>query len=85
WSGHLADSTKDRAVLDRAAAAQRTYAADLLARRPELGLVVLAHTHRAQLDLRPDGRAYLNPGAFLDGGRYAVVTDGAVTLERFGD
>jgi UDP-2,3-diacylglucosamine hydrolase len=84
-SGPLADSTKDRAVLDRAAAAQRRFAADLLARRPELGLVVLAHTHRAQLDVLPDGRAYLNPGAFLDGGRYAVVTAGEVALKMFPD
>jgi UDP-2,3-diacylglucosamine hydrolase len=82
-SGHLADSTKDRAVLDRAAAAQRRYATDLLVRRPELGLVVLAHTHRPQLDVLPDGRAYLNPGAFLDGGRYAVVTSAAIALQQF--
>ncbi len=82
-SGHLADSTKDRAVLDRAAAAQRRYATELLGRRTELGLVILAHTHRAQLDVLPDGRAYLNPGAFLDGGRYAVVTSRGVELHQF--
>jgi UDP-2,3-diacylglucosamine hydrolase len=83
-SGTLADSTKDKAVLDRAEAAQAAYAKTLLERRPELSLVVMAHTHRPRLELLPDGRAYLNPGAFLDGGRYAVVTPEGVTLQVFG-
>jgi UDP-2,3-diacylglucosamine hydrolase len=82
-SGTLADSTKDAAVLDRAEAAQAAYAQALLARRPELSLVVMAHTHRARLEVLPDGRAYLNPGAFLDRGRYAVVGPAGVTLETF--
>jgi UDP-2,3-diacylglucosamine hydrolase len=82
-SGTLADSTKDKAVLDRAETAQAAYARDLLGRRPDLSLVVMAHTHRARLDRLPDGRAYVNPGAFLDGGRYAVVTPDAVELKTF--
>jgi UDP-2,3-diacylglucosamine hydrolase len=82
-SGTLADSTKDRTVLDRAAEAQRAWACDLLRRRPELRLVVLAHTHRPRLETLPDGRAYLNPGAFLDGGRYAVVSAGGIELRQF--
>ena len=82
-SGTLADSTKDRAVLDRAAAAQERWANDLLDRRPDLSLVVLAHTHRPRLVVRPDGRTYLNPGAFLDGGRYAVITEQGVELLQF--
>jgi UDP-2,3-diacylglucosamine hydrolase len=84
FSRHLADNTKDRAVLDRASAAQRQWAARLLERRPELSLVIMAHTHRPVVDTRPDGRAYLNPGAFLDGGRYAVVTRDGVELKQFG-
>lgn len=82
-SGRLADTTRDRAVLDRAALAQAQLARDMLARRPELGLVILAHTHRPALEQLPQGRAYLNPGAFLDGYRYAVVTPDAVTLHTF--
>jgi len=35
------------------------------------------------MDQLPDGRAYLNPGAFLDGGRYAVVTPDGVELKQF--
>ena len=84
FSRHLADNTRDRVVLDRASAAQRKWAADLLTRRPDLSLVIMAHTHRPVLDTLPDGRAYLNPGAFLDGGRYAVVTRDAVELKQFG-
>ena len=82
-SRHLADSTRDRAVLDRAARAQAEYAKALLKRRPELQLVILAHTHRPRLEQLPDGRAYLNPGAWLDGYRYAVVTSDAVELKTF--
>jgi UDP-2,3-diacylglucosamine hydrolase len=82
-SGTLADSTKDKAVLDRAEAAQAAYAQALLERRPELSLVVMAHTHRARLEQVESGRAYVNPGAFLDGGRYAVVTADAVELKSF--
>lgn len=82
-SGHLADSTRDRAVLDRAATAQRQWAVELLRRRPDVGLVIMAHTHRPVVETLPDGRVYLNPGAFLDGGRYAVVTNDRVELRQF--
>jgi UDP-2,3-diacylglucosamine pyrophosphatase LpxH len=45
--------------------------------------VIMAHTHRPVVDRLPDGRTYVNPGAFLDGGRYAVVTAGGVELKQF--
>ena len=83
FSRHLADNTKDRAVLDRAAAAQRKWAADFLQRHPAVQLVIMAHTHRPVVERLPDGRIYLNPGAFLDGGRYAVITPEAVELKQF--
>jgi len=88
WIAHqlskkLADNTRDKAVLDRAAQAQAQFAHDLLARRADLGLVILAHTHRPALAELPNGRAYLNPGAFLDGGRYAVVTRDSIELKAF--
>jgi UDP-2,3-diacylglucosamine hydrolase len=88
WIAHklsrrLADNTRDRAVLDRAERAQAAFATDLLARRPDLGLVILAHTHRPALAELANGRAYLNPGAFLDGFRYAVVTKESVVLKAF--
>jgi predicted phosphodiesterase len=71
-------------VLDRAAAAQRQWAAEFLARRPDVDFVIMAHTHRPVVERQPDGRSYLNPGAFLDGGRYGVITkDGVVELKQF--
>ena len=82
-SGKLGDVTRDRAVLDRAALAQARFAQELLARRSDLSLVILAHTHRPALAALPQGRAYLNPGAWLDGFRFAVVTQDAITLEQF--
>lgn len=88
WIAHqlsrkLADNTRDRAVLDRAERAQAAYAEQLLARRPDLQLVILAHTHRPALAQLPNGRAYLNPGAFLDGFKYAIVTEDDVMLRTF--
>ena len=83
FSRHLADNTKDRAVLDRAAVAQREWAADFLVQHPEVDLVIMAHTHRPVVHRLPDGRTYLNPGAFLDGGRYAVITRDNVELKQF--
>jgi UDP-2,3-diacylglucosamine hydrolase len=88
WVAHtlsrrLADQTRDRAVLDRAERAQAQYAEELLGRRPDLNLAILAHTHRPALIQLPNGRAYLNPGAFLDGGRYALVTPDRVELKTF--
>jgi UDP-2,3-diacylglucosamine hydrolase len=82
-SGRLADHTRDRAVLDRAARAQAQYASELLKRRPDLDLVILSHTHRPALQQLPDRRWYLNPGAWLDGYRYAVVTAETVELKQF--
>ncbi len=82
-SGRLADATRDAAVLDRAAAAQRAWAEARLAADPELGLLVLGHTHRPALTEPAPGRHYLNPGAWLDGLRYAVATDRAIELRQF--
>ena len=88
WIAHqlsrkLADTTRDRAVLDRAERAQARYAEELLARRPDLQLAILAHTHRPAIAELPNGRAYVNPGAFLDGGRYAMVTRDGIELQTF--
>ena len=83
FSRHLADNTKDRAVLDRAAAAQRRWAADFLTAHPSIALVIMAHTHRPVVDRMADGRIYVNPGAFLDGGRYAEITAAGVELKQF--
>lgn len=69
--------------LERAAAAQRTAARALLAQRPDLAMVVMGHTHRPVIEPCGEGRWYVNPGAWLDGFRYARVTRDGPALARF--
>lgn len=82
-SGRLADTTRDAAVLDRAARAQEAWAATHLERHPEIGLLVMGHTHRPAVTEPHPGRRYLNPGAWLDGLRYAVAGPEGVELRAY--
>jgi UDP-2,3-diacylglucosamine pyrophosphatase LpxH len=82
-SGKLADSTRDAAVLDRAAAAQAAWAEAYLAAHPALGLLIMGHTHRPALREAGPGRWYLNPGAWLDGLKYAIVNQQGPRLHIF--
>jgi len=83
WSGRLADSNKDRAVLDAAAARQREWAERRLRSAPDVTLLAMGHTHRpAAAELFP-GQWYVNPGAWMDGLCYATASAGSVELKRF--
>ena len=82
-SPHLGDHTPDDARLGVAAARQAEWAARLLAAEPELGLLVMGHTHRPALASPVPGRQYLNPGAWFDGFRYAVATERGAELRTF--
>lgn len=81
--GHLGDSNASAAVLDAAARRQQAWAAERLRAEPELTLLVMGHTHRPALEEPLPGRRYLNPGAFLDGYRYAVATRDGAELRQF--
>ena len=83
-SGKLADSTRDAAVLDRAAAAQAAWADARMREEPSLGLLIMGHTHRTALREVAPQRWYLNPGAWLDGLKYAVAGNRSVELKTFG-
>ncbi len=83
FSGHLADATRESAVLDAAAARQLRWAEQRLAAEAEISLLVMGHTHRPALTEPQPGRRYLNPGAWCDGLRYAVATDQGVELSQF--
>lgn len=83
-SGVLGDTTRDPAVLDRAAERQREWALARLAEEPALGLVAMGHTHRPAVAESGPGRLYINPGPWCDGRRYAVVGEGRAALEVFG-
>ena len=80
----LGDHTIDETKLARAATRQREWAERLLANEPQVGLLVMAHTHRAVLSTSATGRQYLNPGAWFDGFRYAVATEWGAELCEFG-
>jgi UDP-2,3-diacylglucosamine hydrolase len=82
-SNGLGYSERDPAVMDRAAQRQREWAEARLAEDPTLGLVVMGHTHRPALSEPSPGRQYLNPGAWLDGYRFAVATESGAELRRF--
>jgi len=81
-SGALGDTTRDPAVLDRAAAQQREWALARLTQEPGLGLVAMGHTHRPAVAEAGSG-LYVNPGPWCEGRRYAVVTEGSATLMTF--
>jgi len=82
-SGVLGDTTRDPAMLDRAAERQRAWALGRLAEEPALSLVAMGHTHRPALAEAAAGRFYLNPGPWCDGRHYAIVGGGRATLETF--
>lgn len=82
-STRLADATRDAAILDRAAAQQLAWAAEQAAAEPTLGLIVMGHTHRPAVHRLPSGAWYVNPGAWLDGCRFAVVTAEGVELKSW--
>lgn len=83
FSGLLGGRTRDPSVIDRAAAAQEAWARALLGARRDLELVVLGHTHRPVLASVPERRWYLNPGAWMDGFRYAVITERGPELASY--
>lgn len=70
-------------IADAAAIRQHTVAQKLLSEEPELGAVVMGHTHRAAVHEVAPGRWYLNPGAWLDGHRYGLLDGTSATLHRF--
>jgi UDP-2,3-diacylglucosamine hydrolase len=82
-SPRLGDHAHDPAEVAAAGARQRAWAARLLEREPDIGLVVMGHTHHATLTAEASGRQYLNPGAWFDGFRYAVATEGDAELRQF--
>ena len=79
-SHRLADAARHDAVLLEASKRQAAWAGRRLAGDPTVDLLVLGHTHRpTSRELEP-GRHYLNPGAWIDGQRYAVVTPAGIEL-----
>jgi len=82
-SGHLGDTTRDPLLIARAAERQRAWAEALLSSDPDLAIVVMGHTHQPVVSQPSPGRFYLNPGAWFDGWRYAIVEPELATLHQF--
>ncbi len=82
-SGRLGSRRDDEETARRAVAAQAQYAARIMEERPELDVIVLGHTHRPVLELCGERRWYLNPGAWMDGYRYAVISRDGPELRSF--
>ena len=84
-SPHLAGKQRSERELAAASDAQQAFAATVLQEWADVRVVVLAHTHvQAARELEPR-RWYVNPGAWHDGGYYAVLTREGPTLHRFGE
>lgn len=79
----LGDKGHGEAAARAAAARQEAWARRALEDDDSVDLVAMGHTHRAALTELAEGRWYLNPGAWFDGGCYAVVTETEVELRRF--
>jgi UDP-2,3-diacylglucosamine hydrolase len=79
-SGNLAEANRSEEAIARAAAAQEAFARAVLDRRPEVGLVVMAHTHRQRLVEHRPGRFYLNAGQWMVDRHYAIVTETEIKL-----
>jgi UDP-2,3-diacylglucosamine hydrolase len=70
-------------VVEQAAARQLVWAEQTMAADPGIDVLVMGHTHREAAREVSPGRWYVNPGAWFDGYRYAVVDGSTVALERF--
>lgn len=82
-SGWLGDRERTPEEIAASAARQEAWARARLAAEPSLHLLVMGHTHRPAVVVVEPGRLYVNPGAWFDGYRYALVADGKATLAQF--
>ncbi len=82
-SGYLGDRDRTEAELAASAERQLRWARARLHQEPGVSLLGMGHTHRPVVEQTAPGRLYVNPGAWLDGYRYAVAGAGEATLARF--
>ena len=80
---HFGNTEVDPAVLAAASDRQAVWARARLAADPSLKTIIMGHTHRPAKETVGEGKLYLNPGAWLDGYRYAVVTAAGAELRQF--
>lgn len=82
--GHnLGYGTSHPAAVAAAAERQQRWAVAQLHADANLGAVIMGHTHREAAVEAAPGRWYVNPGAWIDGHRYATLDETGVQLHRF--
>ena len=74
---------QSRQLEAQAAILQRRWAEQRLRDVDPGTLLIMGHTHRAGADQIFAGRRYLNPGAWLDGNRYAIATESTLELKQY--
>ena len=79
----MGENDRGASTRAKAFAQQEAWARGRLAREPDVGLVIMAHTHHAAMSELAPGQHYLNPGAWFDGFRYAVATETGAELQSF--
>ena len=84
-SPHLAGKAKDDTTRERSTDRQAEFARGLLARRADLQLVVLGHTHAARIAQFQGRRWFVNPGAWVVGRCYALITPDGPSLHSWKD
>lgn len=82
-SGYLGDRERTEDEIKGSATRQLGWARNRLAQEPSLGLLVMGHTHRPAAVATAAGQLYVNPGAWFDGYRYALVAGTDATLTQF--
>ncbi len=79
----LGDGRNNREAMAASAARQEKWAHEHLAANQDIDVLVMAHSHVPVVQQHKARRVYLNPGAWLDGCRYAVVDAAFAELRRF--
>lgn len=70
-------------IIRAAAERQLAWATAAMELEPAVGALVMGHTHAAAAIETSPGRWYLNPGAWLDGHRYATLDADGARLHQF--
>ena len=79
----LGEGHQDAETKRRGAERQQRWADARLEADASIGAIVMAHTHVAGIHETGRGRFFLNPGAWYDGGRYAVIGEAGAELRQF--
>jgi UDP-2,3-diacylglucosamine hydrolase len=81
-AGGSSNASRSYASRDRGEGLKQT-AREVLARQPEIDLLVYGHSHAPAIEEFESGQIYANPGSWLDAPQYLRITDNAVALREW--